>query len=513
MKKIVPLLVMLAACLPESTMKPIPEYPTVSELAGMLAANETTSVAIVTELLSRADAAATLNAFITVDRDGVLARAAELDEMRRRGDVMGPLHGVPIVVKDNIHVAGLPNSAGTPGLREFTPAADSPTIAALRAAGAIVLGKTNLHELAFGITSDNGEFGPVGNPFDPSTFAGGSSGGNGAAISAGIAPAGLGTDTGGSVRIPAALTGIVGFRPSTDRYDSSAVTPISHTRDTVGVMARSVADVMVMDSLIAPGDPGEISVMSVSGTGATLAEARDNALQEIAGAKADSIRLGVPRGYYYANVDGQTSVVVEAALEKLRAAGVSLVEVDPEKVEDLNTRSAFPIALYEVVRDLPEYLDEFETGQTFESIGAAAASPDVQGLFGLLGSPEGQVPDAVYEAALDAREAMRSMFDDYFASNELDGMIFPTTLLPARPIEGTMESVELNGAQVPTFPTYIHNTDPASIAGLPAISLPAGVTADGLPVGIELDGPEGADNRLLMVALLVEKILGFDAQP
>ena len=513
MKKLIPLLVFVAACSPKPDMKPIPDFPSATDLAGMLAANETTSEAIVTELLARADARTGLNAFITLDREGALARARELDEMRRNGDVLGPLHGIPLVVKDNIHVAGMPNTGGTPGLAGFTPDADSPTVAALKAAGAIILGKTNLHELAFGITSDNGEFGAVGNPFDPSMFAGGSSGGTASAISAGIAPAGLGTDTGGSVRIPAALTGIVGFRPSTDRYDSSAVTPISSTRDTVGVMARRVADVMVMDSVIAPDIGSDVSVMTVSGTGATPAEARENARQQVAKSESDPIRLGVPRDYYYANVDEQTSVVVEAALDKLRAAGVTLVEVDPENVEDLNTRSAFPIALYEVVRDLPEYLEEFDTGQTFESIGAATASPDVRGLFGLLGSPEGQVPDAVYEAALESREAMRSMFDDYFESNDLDGMIFPTTLLPARPIEGTTEFVELNGAQVPTFPTYIHNTDPASIAGLPGISLPAGTTAGGLPVGIEIDGPEGSDRKLLMVALLVEEILGFDARP
>lgn len=488
MKKLCLLLVGLAACTPESELKPVPTYPSVVGLADMLQAGETTSVAVVTELLARADAASDLNAFITIDRDGALARAEELDEMRRRGNILGPLHGVPLVVKDNIHVAGLQNTAGTPGLKGFTPDTDSPTVAALRATGAIILGKTNLHELAFGITSDNGEFGSVGNPFNPSMFAGGSSGGNGAAISAGIVPAGLGTDTGGSVRIPAALTGIVGFRPSTDRYDSSAVTPISHTRDTVGIMARSVQDVIQLDSLITE-DTSSVS------------------------ASAAAIRLGVPRNYYYANLDKAASVVIDAALERLSAAGVTLVEVDPENVEDLNTRSAFPIALYEVVRDLPEYLDEFETGQTFESIGGATASPDVQGLFGLLGSPEGQVPDAVYEAAMEAREAMRSMFDDYFESNELDGMIFPTTLLPSRPIEGTTEFVELNGAQVPTFPTYIHNTDPASIAGLPGISLPAGLTADGLPVGIEIDGPAGSDTALLTVALIVEEILDFDARP
>lgn len=479
----------VAACAKEPAMKPIPQYPSATELVAMLEAGETRSTALVAELIARAEAQASLNAFISLDADGALARARELDELRAQGTILGPLHGVPLVVKDNIHVAGLPNTAGTPGLDGFTPDADNDVVAALRSAGAIILGKTNLHELAFGITSDNGAYGSVGNPFDPATFAGGSSGGTAAAISAGIAPAGLGTDTGGSVRIPSALTGIVGFRPSTGRYDTSAVTPISHTRDTVGVIARDVDDVVLMDTVIAAAGDA------------------------VTAPPADEIRLGVPRAYYFGNVDSQAARVIEAALGKLTAAGVTLVDVDPGDVGSLNEKSAFPIALAEVVTDLPAYLAEYETGTDLPAIAAAAASPDVQGLFAMLGTPQGQIPEQVYADALAAREEMRAMFRDYFARNDLDGMIFPTTLLPARPIEGSLETVELNGAQVPTFPTYIHNTDPASIAALPGISLPIGVTGSGLPVGLEIDGPEGSDRRLLAIASRLEAIFGYSARP
>jgi mandelamide amidase len=479
----------VAACAKEPAMKPIPDYPSATEIVAMLAAGETTSEALVTELIARAGAQAGLNAFISLDAEGALARARELDELREQGTIVGPLHGVPLVVKDNIHVAGLPNTAGTPGLAGFIPDADNDVVVALRSAGAVVLGKTNLHELAFGITSDNGAYGSVGNPFDPSMFAGGSSGGTAAAISAGIAPAGLGTDTGGSVRIPSALTGIVGFRPSTGRYETSAVTPISHTRDTVGVIARDVGDVLLMDSVI------------TADSGAVAAPA------------AEGIRLGVPRAYYFDNVDSQAAEVIEAALDKLTAAGVTLVDVDPADIGALNERSAFPIALAEVVTDLPAYLAEFDTGTDLAAIAAAAASPDVQGLFAMLGTPEGQIPEQVYADALSAREEMRAVFRDYFARNDLDGMIFPTTLLPARPIEGSLETVELNGSPVPTFPTYIHNTDPASIAALPGISLPVGVTGSGLPVGLEIDGPEGSDRSVLAIAMTLEAIFGFSARP
>lgn len=479
----------LSGCAEEPVMKPVPDYPSAADLAAMMDAGETTSTAIVTELLRRASEAEGLNAFITLDSDGALARARALDEMRRQGNLMGPLHGVPIVVKDNIHVAGLPNTAGTPGLAGFTPAADSPVVATLRNAGAVILGKTNLHELAFGITSDNAAYGSVANPFDTTMFAGGSSGGTASAISAGVAPAGLGSDTGGSARIPPALTGIVGFRPTSNRYDSSAVTPISHTRDTVGLIGRTVADIVLMDQVV---DPDGQAVASVA---------------------PHEIRLGVPRAYYFENLDEQSAVVVEAALAGLRDAGVILVEADPGDIGPLLEQSAFPIALYEFVRDLPAYLDEYETGQDFEGIAAAAASPDVQGLLASLVTAEGQIPDEVYANAMSVREVLRTMFNEYFESNTLDGMIFPTTLLPARPIDGSLQTVELNGEQVPTLLTYIHNTDPASIAALPGISLPIGLTADGLPVGIEIEGPEGSDRRLLAVATVLEEVFGFSARP
>lgn len=476
------------ACGDAPEKKSIPMHPDMSVLLDMMESGQTTSVEIVAEMLRRSAAMEGLNAFITLDADGALQRAQELDEVRESGGILGSLHGVPIVVKDNIHVAGLPNTAGTPALAEFVPQIDNTVIAALREAGAIILGKTNLHELAFGITSDNVAYGAVKNPYDQTMFPGGSSGGTAAAIAAGLAPVGLGTDTGGSARIPAALTGIVGFRPSNNRYESSAVTPISHTRDTIGLLSQTVADLILLDLVI-----------DVSGADMVPIAVAD-------------IRLGVPREFYFDNVDAASLPVIEAALESLRNAGVTLVEVAPAGVEESVAQSAFPIALYEVMQDLPAYLETFVTGVDIQGVAAAAASPDVQGLFAsLLG--DGQMPQEAYVEAMRVREALRAKFAHYFRSNNLDAMIFPTTLLPARPIEGSLQTVELNGEQVPTFPTYIHNTDPASIAALPGISLPVGLTAAGLPVGIELDGPEQSDRRLLAIAAELERVFAFTAHP
>jgi len=480
----------LHACTPETAAPTvsIPPYPTATELVAMLEAGETTSELIVTELLRRAGAAESLNAFITLDREAALARARELDRMRSAGDILGPLHGLPLVAKDNIHVAGMPNTAGTPGLSGFNPEADSPVVAALRGAGAFFIGKTNMHELAFGITSDNATYGAVANPYNTLTFAGGSSGGTASAVSAGLAPAGLGTDTGGSIRIPAALTGTVGFRPSNGRYSIAGVTPISHTRDTIGLITRSVADLVLLDGVI------------------------DKLGSAEALPSPTKIRLGVPRDYFYANLDHQSAAVVEQSLARLADAGVTLVDVDLDDIGPLVARIGFPIALYEAVHDLSEYLDSFATGVTLVELATATASPDVQGIFaGITG--EGQIGDEMYADALNGRKELRLFLAGFFASQNFDAIVFPTTLLPARPIENSMQTVALNDEQVPTFPTYIHNTDPASLAALPGISLPVGLTAAGLPVGLEIDGPENSDHRLLAIAAVLERIFDFSAQP
>lgn len=465
-----------------------PMYPSIATLGALLASRELDSKTIATEVLARADKHKSLNAFITLDAAGARKRAAELDAQISRGESAGPLHGIPLVVKDNIHVAGLPNTAGTPGLKGFVPSASNEVVERLQAAGAIIIGKTNLHELAFGITSDNGAYGAVGNPYDPRLIPGGSSGGTAAAISAGIVPAGLGSDTGGSVRIPAGLTGIVGFRPTSGRYPSTAVTPISHTRDTVGLMARTVADLIALDSVIVPdGSP-------------------------VSAAAARQLRIGVPRDYFYDNLDAEAETVITAALKKIAEAHVQLVDVKIPGIEEMIARSGLAIVFHEAERDLSKYLEGFNTGLDFSELVTTVASPDVKGVLGFM-TGDGRVSESDYAAALQVREELRETYRKMFAGEELDAIIFPTTPLPARPIDGSLETVELNGEQVPTFPVYIRNTDPASLAALPGVSLPVGLTIGGLPVALEIDGPEGSDRQLLAVAKTLEAIFDFTGAP
>ena len=471
---------------------------TLSEAAARIQSGQLSSLTLTQALIAQAQEHANLNAFISLDTEGALLAAAAADKAREQGQPLDPLHGVPMAIKDNIHVLGLPNTAGTPALKDFRPAAHAPVISRLVAAGAIMIGKTNMHELAFGITSDNATFGAVGNPYAPEHTAGGSSGGSGAAVAAGMVPAALGTDTGGSVRIPAALNGIYSLRPTMGRYPSGGITPISHTRDTAGPMARSVADLALLDGVLAED------------------------ASPTAPAPLKNLRIGLPRDYFYTGLDQELSKVMEDSIKELESAGVEFVTVNIDGIGELNSKMSFPIALYEGVEDLTVYLDEYNTGTDFNAVAAATASPDVAGLFAALsvvdengdGQPDGRIPEAVYRAAIDThRPALQELMTKWYEDNELDAMWVPTTPLPAQPTAQLASHALVNGAEAPAFPTYIQNTDPDSNAGFPSINIPVGLTETGLPVGAMLAGPANSDRRLLNIALSLEALFGHLSKP
>ncbi len=433
-------------------------------------------------LLARAAAARPLNALLAQDAEAMRAAAREVDAAVARGDELGPLAGVPIVLKDNIDTKALATTAATGALQGRIPAADAPVAEALFRAGAILGGKTNMHELAFGITTNNSVTGATGNPYAPDRIPGGSSGGAGAAVAARLAPAGLGTDTGGSVRIPSSLCGICGFRPTVGRYPAAGIVPVSHTRDTAGPMARGVEDLIVLDSIIT-GDASPLEAIGL-----------------------DGLRLGVPREEFFTDLDPGVASVVEAALSALSRAGVRLVEADIPDIARLVEAVGFPVVLYEVMRDLPAYLREADCGVDMQALIEGVGSPDVRAILDSQTGAEA-MPEAAYRAAMeDHRPALQRAYAKYFSEHDLQAAIFPTTRLPARPI-GDDETVELNGARIPSFAAFIANTDPGSNAGLPGVSLPAGLDPDGLPVGIAIDGPEASDQRILAIAEAIEREL------
>jgi Asp-tRNA(Asn)/Glu-tRNA(Gln) amidotransferase A subunit family amidase len=463
---------------------------TASEAAQKICAGELSSEALTRAYVERAKSRPELNAFITLDERGALAAARAADRAVAAGARCGLLQGVPVVIKDNINVIGLPTTGGTPALKGFVPRLYAPVVWRLRKQGAVVLGKTNMHELAFGISGYNLAFktGPepgVRNAYDSKRIAGGSSSGTGAAIGARLAPAGLGTDTGGSVRIPCAVNGCAALRPTVGRYPQPGIVPISRTRDTAGPMALSVADLVLMDRAIGGG--GAIKPAALG-----------------------KVRLGVAK-VFFQNLDTDTQAAMDAALAKLKGAGVTLVDVDLSKLFELNGAVGFPVALYEAYDDMVRFLARNRTGVTIAKLAEQIASPDVKGTYqGLvlprkLPGPKDTVVDAkpAYDAAIrKARPALIRYYNDAFRKHRIDALVFPT--VPQVAIESNPDSSSLKN-----FLLFIQNTDPGSDAGLPGLTLPVALGASSkLPIGIELDGPARSDRRLLAIGLAMEKLFG-----
>ena len=447
-----------------------------TEAATAIRSGDVTAESLAMSLLKRAEANEHLNAFVTLDSDKVLEAARAADLARKQGKRLRVLHGVPISVKDNIDAVGYPTTACTPALRHSRPTRDALVVSALRREGAIVFGKNTMHELAFGITSNTEAFGTVRNPYDPRMIPGGSSGGTGAAVAARLAPAGIGTDTGGSVRVPAALCGLFGLRPTLKRWPQKGIVPIASTRDTAGPLARSADDLRLLDGVV---------------TGET--EAPEINLGEL--------RLGVPRKYYWDNLESSVAAACEAGLQVLRKLGVTLVDVDLPGLAEADQAVSFVVALYEPRVDIPAYLRDIGSEIALEQIVEQIASPDVRATMTSLMSEASMIPEAVYSAAIAThRPRLIGIFADGFARERIDATVFPTTPLTARPV-GEDETVELNGARVPTFLTFIRNTDPGSNAGIPGVTLPIGLSPAGLPIGLALDGPAGSDRRLLAIAV------------
>jgi Asp-tRNA(Asn)/Glu-tRNA(Gln) amidotransferase A subunit family amidase len=453
----------------------------VAAAAAAIRNGEISAESLANALLARITANARFNAFITLEPDRVREAARMADRRRAAGGPLPPLHGVPLALKDNLDTAELPTSGGTPGLKGQRPRRNAVVVEALVAAGAIVLGKCNLHELSFGITNNNAAFGPARNPYARERIPGGSSGGTAVAVAARLAPGGIGTDTGGSVRIPAALCGIVGFRPSTGRWSQSGVVPISHTRDTPGPMTRGVADCALLDSIVT-GQAGAIAPIALAG-----------------------LRVGVPRRHFWEDLDGELAGICESVLTLLKNAEAKLVEIDLTEAAALDAQAGFPIALYETVEDLERYLAQHNAGLDFAALAKRTASPDVHGLLNSLAGP-GAVPAAAYRVALQQRAALQEAYRRCFSEQGIAAIIFPATPAPAARI-GDDETFDLNGKPHPTFATFIRNSSPGSVAGIPGISLPAGITAAGLPIGIELSGPAMSDAQLLAIAAALEPLL------
>jgi aspartyl-tRNA(Asn)/glutamyl-tRNA(Gln) amidotransferase subunit A len=391
-----------------------------------------------------------LNAFVEVFRDEAIESAGRADREAAAGRPCGPLHGVPIAIKDIFDVEGHANAAGSVLRRERIAARDAHVVSRLRAAGAILLGRLNLHELAFGITTNNPHFGPTRNPWRLDRVPGGSSGGSGAALAAGLCALSMGTDTGGSIRIPAAACGVVGLKPTFGRVSRRGVVPLAWSLDHVGPMARSVEDAMLMLAVIAAPDPAD----------PWCAKAAPQA-HETFDAKLEEMRLGVPRSAFFKDLDADVERAVEQAIATLASLGARVIEID-----------------------LPHAVHAYTAFHTMLASEAAAyhrttleTHPDDLGDDVRRGLELGGLIRAVdYVDARRMQQLVRDDFDAAFAAVD----VIVTPMLPhSAPAIGTAMSREPREAWNRLAPAF-------NLAGVPAMSLPCGFDRDGLPLGLQL---------------------------
>ena len=438
----------------------------IAECARQLRARQTSAAEAVEECLRRIDADnQRLNAFILVMADEARQMAREADRELAAGRDRGPLHGVPISVKDIVDIRGTATTAASRVRDGHVATADAPAIRRLREAGAVFIGKTNLHEFAFGTTNEDSAFGPARNPHDPARSPGGSSGGSAASVAAGMALATLGTDTGGSIRIPAAACGIVGLKPTSGEVSAEGVVPLSRALDHVGPLTRDVTDAWHFYQVL------------IGQTSAPLTAV-----------PAARLRLAVPRKYFCDLLDDEVRARFESALETLHRDGVAIDDRAIPHADFIVTTY-----LHIVFGDAAAYhratLDAMPERYTKPvrlrlEMGRYVLAED-------------------YVRAMAGREVLRREVDDALAGH--DALVLPTLPIPAPTIGAA--TVRVGGKEEPVRNLMLRLTQLFNLSGHPAISLPCGSTATGLPCGLQLVGRHGQTTELLSIALAVERAL------
>jgi len=423
-----------------------------------LRSRELSVVEHVTDALDRL-AADPYNTVITLD-DRAPERAAALDAELAAGRWRGPLHGVAVGVKDLIDVAGLPTRCGSLVFADAPPAAaDAPVVARLLEAGAVVVAKLHTHEFAYGPTGDVAATGPARNPHDPSRITGGSSSGSAAAVAAGHLALALGTDTGASVRTPAALCGVVGLKPAYGHLSAEGAFPLAESLDTVGLLTADVHSASVAwDVLDRPdGTGGGIQQPGIRG-----------------------VRVGVPTDAYWRPADPSIGAVVAAAVERLRGAGADVVEVTTPMIDEL--AATYPVIVG--AEAWATHAEAFEkTPELFQPVTRERLAPNAE---------------LSARAYVDAVRTRRRLVAAMRAALPVDVLVLPTTRLRATPIGA--ETVSVDGADVPVRPSMLGLTLPFNLTGRPAVSVPGQVGADELPVGVQVVGVRLEERGVLRVA-------------
>jgi aspartyl-tRNA(Asn)/glutamyl-tRNA(Gln) amidotransferase subunit A len=458
-------------------------FATIEELAALLAKRKISPVELTELFLRRIERQnPALNAFLTVTAEHALAaaRRAEKQLLHPRGSQHenSTLLGIPFTIKDNIWTRGIRSTAGSIILRDFIPSADSTVARKLSRAGAILIGKTNLNEFAYGITGGNAHYGPVHNPWALDRISGGSSAGSAVAIAAGLCAASVGTDTGGSIRVPSAFCGTVGLKPTFGRVSVFGTMPLSPSFDHVGPLVRSVADAAILLGLIAGRDP-----LDPTSSPRPVQDFRG----ALGGKPLRKFRLGRTREHYWERLDPEVRRAAEAAVRDMEKRGAVVREVSlPHLKESLDAATDISLAealhVHEAAGYFPARAAEYgeEVRQRIEAGGKVLANR--------------------YLVGFDVRKQLRAEFDAAF--QDVDAIVAPTVPVPA-PLIGA-ETVQIGGEQIGVRPAIVGHARPANFTGLPAISIPCGFTRGGLPVGLQLIGRQFDETTLLRIAFSYE---------
>jgi aspartyl-tRNA(Asn)/glutamyl-tRNA(Gln) amidotransferase subunit A len=415
-----------------------------------------------------------LNAFITVNADSALAEARQAEAEIQRGSWRGPLHGIPIALKDLVDTAGVRTTAASGVFKDRIPTEDAEVVRRLKLAGAVFLGKLNMHEFAYGGSSVISFFGPVRNPWQPTYSIGGSSGGSAAAVAAGLCYAAIGSDTGGSVREPSGYGGIVGLKPTYGRVSTRGAIPLSWYLDHLGPMTRTVQDAALMLQAIAGYDPLDAT--------STDLPVPDFSASITAGAA--SLRLGIPRAYFYDDLHPEIQSAVEAALSALKKLTASQRDVAPLAANSTYTSLMDPYGKV-LIAEAYAYHQEF-----------VAKTPDLYQPVTLKRIRAGaDVAAPAYILSRRQLDSIRRSAPQAF--DAVDLLITPTSPVPPFAIADLLADLDTLRAKELLM---LHNTRPFNGLGLPTISVPCGFTKGGLPIGMQITGPPGAEATVLRLA-------------
>jgi aspartyl-tRNA(Asn)/glutamyl-tRNA(Gln) amidotransferase subunit A len=448
---------------------------TIREAAEALRTRRASAVELTAAAIARIDRLnSTLRAFITVTADYAMLRAKQADAEMAAGNDRGPLHGIPIAVKDLFGMRGVRTTDGSKVFENFVPSENAAVVDKLESAGAVILGKLNQHELAYGITSANPHFGAVRNPWDTERSPGGSSGGSGAAVAAQIVYAAMGSDTGGSIRIPASFCGTVGLKPTYGRVSRYGALPLGYTLDHMGPLTRSVRDAAMMLNAIAGYDRRD----ETSSRRPTV----DYVPEE--GCNIHGLRIGFPQNFYFERLDGDVESAVRGAIARAESLGASVKAVTVPDVAALNAVGRM-ILLAEASAVLEPYMEN-----------RARFGADVLALL-----DQGRLVSAAdYINAQRLRRKMRAEFEKVW--DEVDCLICPATPNTAPKIGET--TIRLGGRDEDVRLATTRLVRGINVLGYPALSLPCGLSGSGLPVGLQIVGPAFDEATILRIGAALE---------